>query len=193
MGLDKALLPFGEGSLAVWMARLAEKVCGAVALVGNPSKYSSLGFPVIEDVFPGYGPLAGIHAALRHSDAPFRLVLGCDMPYLSVEFLEKLQEIAGSPDVDVVVPKSETFGYEPLCAIYARSCLAPVEKALQAGQRKISDVLDRLRVRAVSRPEWQAYDRQGTLFRNLNTREDYERARKELLVGGQDHLARLVW
>jgi len=189
MGRDKALLPFGGRPLAVWIAERVKEVCGAVTLVGSRVKYSGLGLPVVEDTFSGQGPLAGIHSALLHSIARFNLVVGCDMPYLSTAFLKRLLEIAQSGEADVVVPESEAFGYEPLCAVYTGACLAAMEEALQAGQgppsrqNKISRVFARLRVRAVGPQEWLPYDPSGTLFRNVNTPEDYERAQAELLGG----------
>ena len=182
MGQDKGLLSFGDGPLAVWVAERVQQVCKEVSLVGDPAKYAAWVFPVIEDVIPEQGPLGGIHAALAHSDARFTLVVGCDMPYLSPDFLRLLLRIAQETDADAVVPGSEEFEYEPLCAVYARSCLAPIEEALRGGQRKIKDAFRRLRLRAVSRAEWKPYDPEGRLFQNLNTPEDYEQARRELLL-----------
>ena len=90
MNQDKALLPFGGRPLALGIAERVKWVCGNVFLVGSRAKYSGLGFPVIEDIFADQGPLGGIHAALTHSRMPFSLIVGCDMPYLSTEFLELL-------------------------------------------------------------------------------------------------------
>ena len=182
MGQDKALLPFGDDPLAVWVAKRVRQVCSDVSLVGDAEKYAAWGFPVIEDVIPEQGPLGGIHAALAHSEARFTLVVGCDMPYLSPDFLRLLLRIAQETDAEAVVPESEEFEYEPLCAVYARSCLAPIEEALRGGQRKIKDVYRRLRLRAVPRAEWKPYDPEGRLFQNLNTPEDYEQARRGLLL-----------
>lgn len=181
MGRDKALLPFGDRSLAAWMAKVVQKVCGEVSLVGSRAKYSGLGFPVVEDIFIDSGPLAGIHAALVHSDTPFSLIVGCDMPNLSPDFLDRLLEIALEGDSDAVVPESEAFGYEPLCAVYSRNCLPRIEEALRNEERKVSSIFSRLRVRPVMCREWQAYDPLGKLFQNLNTPEDYEQARTKLL------------
>ena len=127
------------------------------------------------------GPLGGIHAALSATEAELNLIVGCDMPYLSQEFLELLVHIGGETDADGVVPTSAEFGYEPLCAVYKRSCLAPMGRALQAGRRRVSEVFAELRLRWVPPEEWQRCDPAGRLFRNLNTREEYERARRELL------------
>jgi len=174
MNQDKALLPFGGRPLVLGIAELVLQVCGNVSLVGSSAKYSGLGFPVVEDIFPGQGPLGGIHAALTDSRTPFSLIVGCDMPYASTEFMESLVEIARTARADAVVPESEAFGLEPLCAVYSRACLPVIEDALRMEERKISRFLERLRLRRVTREEWQPYDRDGKLFCNLNTLEEYQ-------------------
>lgn len=176
MGRDKALLPIGGRPLVVWTAELVQQVCGDVTLIGSRAKYSGLGFPLIEDVFPGQGPLSGIHAALVNSGACFSLVLGCDMPWVSKEFLDRLITIARAAAADATVPESNSFGYEPLCAVYAPGCLPAIEEAFRSGDVKVSRVLERVRLRVVTRDEWQPYDRGGKLFCNLNTTEEYEQA-----------------
>jgi len=181
MGEDKALLPFGDQPLGAWVAERVRQACGKVAVIGDAAKYAGWGFPMAQDIFADSGPLGGIHAALTHSAADLNLVVGCDMPYVSVEFLERLLEIAGEAPGDAVVPVSADYGYEPLCAVYKPSCLGRMEQALRAGRRRISEVFAELTLRAVPPAEWQPYDPQGRLFQNLNTREDYEQARRELL------------
>ncbi len=183
IGTDKALLPFGDGTLALWMAKIVKGVSQDVTLIGSREKYFSLGLPVEEDVFPGRGPLGGIHAALVHSRQAPSLVVGCDLPYLSKEFLGFLVELAHSSGADVVVPESPGLGLEPLCAVYAPSCLAPMEDALQRGESKVQVLLARLRLRVVKHEEWLPYDPQGRLFCNLNTLAEYEEARASLGPG----------
>ena len=176
MGQEKALLAFAGRPLAVWMAQLAQRLCREVTLVGDATKYSGLGYPVIEDAFPGRGPLGGIHAALECSEMACNLILGCDMPYLTSEFLEFLVHTAAADDSDAVVPEAKISGYEPLCAVYRRSCLPAFELALRGGDSKVIRALERVRVRRVTCAEWQPYDPDGNLFRNLNRPEDYQRA-----------------
>jgi len=182
MGQDKALLLFEGRPLGLRAAELAQQVCSDVTIVGDPAKYAAWGFPVLRDLYPDRGPLGGIHAALAHCDAPLALVVGCDMPYLSPEFLHFLVGLARQSEADAVIPESETFGYEPLCAVYARACFAPIEQALREDRRKISEVFRTLRLRLISPSEWRPYDPEGRLFRNLNTLEEYEQARRELFL-----------
>ena len=176
MGQDKALMVFGNFPLAARMANLLRCVCGGVTLVGSRAKYSGLGFPVIEDIFPNQGPLGGIHSALSHSEALCSLIVGCDMPYLSAGFLKLLLEVAQNAEADAFVPESKLAGYEPLCAIYTPACLPPLEEALRNGERKISRLLDQLRIRRITCQEWKPYDLDGNLFCNLNTPEEYIKA-----------------
>jgi molybdenum cofactor guanylyltransferase len=180
MGTDKALLPFGDGPLILWMAALVKGVTEDVTLIGSPGKYSYLGLPIEEDVFPGQGPLGGIHAALTHSGAALCLIVGCDMPYLSKEFLSWLVGIAQTSRADAVVAESPAFGFEPLGAVYTPSCLPAMEDALRRGNVKVRDLFQQLRLRVVKREEWLPYDPQGRLFCNLNTIQEYEEARRNL-------------
>ena len=183
MGGDKGLLPFGSTPLVSWIADRVRTACGNVTLVGSESKYSGLGYPVIEDTYHERGALAGIHAALLHSSAQYNLIVGCDMPYLSAEFLRWLVDSARRYDADVTVPESESFGYEPLCAVYAARSRSAVEDGLIRNERAIRDMLGRLRVQVIPVAEWKPFDPDGKLFRNLNTPEEYESACTDLLAG----------
>ena len=79
MGRDKALLPFKGRTLVECVAAEVHAVTHAVTVVGNISRHSYLSYPVIEDVFPGRGPLSGIHAALTASRAEWNLIVACDI------------------------------------------------------------------------------------------------------------------
>src|SRR5690349_1942483 len=87
MGCNKALLPFRGRTLVEHIASEVSTVTHTVALIGDRALYIILGYPVIEDVFPGRGPLSGIHAALRASGAEWSLVVACDMPEMTAGFL----------------------------------------------------------------------------------------------------------
>ena len=146
MGRDKALLPFRGGALAAHVAAAATAAAGSVMLIGDPLKYGHLGYPVLPDRRPGAGPLGGIESALSYTAADWNLVLACDMPAISAEFLRGLLEAAERCNADALVPAGPSGRLEPLCAVYHRRCLATVRRALDAGVRKVTEGLAGLEV-----------------------------------------------
>ncbi len=167
MGRDKALLIWNESTLLENAARMVSQAAGSAVIVGNTSKYSHLPYPVIEDIFPGAGPLGGIHAALNHTRAEWNLVVACDMPGLNAESLAGLMEQTSQfPEADALVPDSGGQG-QPLCAVYHRRALPAIQRALMEGRFKIMQAIEPLRVIRLRTGD------EG-LFRNVNTPEEWE-------------------
>ena len=65
-------------------------------------------------MYPGQGPLAGIHAALATSTADLNLIIAVDMPFLRPEFLSYLIVQAHTTTAAVVVPKTVRGYVQPL-------------------------------------------------------------------------------
>lgn len=166
MGRDKASLPFRGGSLAGSVARTVAAAAGSVVLVGSPSRHLGLGFPVTPDIYPGEGPLGGILSALQNTRADWNLVVACDMPELSAEFLGQLFDAAERSDADALVPRGPSGRLEPLCAVYHRRSRQALYTAFAAGERKVTAAFEGLRIAAWPIPEMSP-------FQNLNTPEDW--------------------
>jgi molybdopterin-guanine dinucleotide biosynthesis protein A len=173
MGKDKALLDFGGTPLILHIASLAEPLTGAPVIVGPPDRYANLNLRVIPDDEPGIGPLGGIATALRDSREPWNLILGCDLPLLTSEWLAYLIDRALVSAADAIVPQSAA-GAEPLCAMYRKSCEASIAKAIARGVRKVTGWIAALKVERIEPHEWKAFDASGLLFRNLNSLKDIE-------------------
>ncbi len=166
MGRDKALLPFGNGTLAGYVAATVAAAAGSATLIGDPRKYGHLGYPVLPDRRPGVGPLGGIESALSYTSADWNLILACDMPAVSVEFLSGLLDAAERLNAEVLAPVGPTGLLEPLSAVYHRRCLDAISRALDAGVRKITAALQDLEV-----ARWNVED--AACFENLNTPEEW--------------------
>ncbi len=173
MGRDKALLEFGGIPLVLHIASLAEPFTGAPVIVGRPDRYKNLSMRVISDDTPGIGPLGGVATALRDSSEPWNLVLGCDLPLLTSDWLEYLIDRALTSAADAVVPQSAA-GAEPLCAMYRKSCEARFAKAIARGVRKVTDGFVELNVERIEPLESMIFDAGGLLFKNLNSKKDIE-------------------
>lgn len=179
MGRDKALLELAGEPMIVRTARLLRSVVGSATAVGSPEIYQRFRLRVIRDEWPGAGPLGGIATALRASGAAWNLVVACDLPHLTKEWLVFLVERARASKAEAVVPMSAR-GSEPLCAMYNRSCEAAVWLALDRGVRKITEGLAHLHVEYLEPGEWKVFDPDGLLFKNMNSAQDYEEAKVKL-------------
>jgi molybdenum cofactor guanylyltransferase len=179
IGRDKALLELNGVTLIVRAAELVESVAETCAIVGDSVRLEGLALRVLADDFPGAGPLGGIATALRNSGAEWNLVIACDLPYLTREWLEYLVARADRSDADIVLPTND-LGAEPLCAMYRGRCLPAIRAALEAGTRKVTDGLSGIPTDFVEPSEWKEFDSDRLLFKNMNSPADYEEAKMRL-------------
>jgi len=144
MGRDKALLQFQGATLISHVARAVEEAAGNVTLVGNPERYSFLGYPVVRDRVQGRGPLGGIYTALRVSSTAWNLVVACDMPGISAPVLTALLDGAGRSRARCVTASGCNGEAEPLCAVYHRDCLPVLAGALRDKRFRMKDLVKEL-------------------------------------------------
>lgn len=142
-----------------------------------PSTYASRPIATVEDRYPGAGPLGGLYTGLSSMTASRAIALACDMPLLKPSLLALLLRL--QPGFDAVVPLNGPP--EPLCAVYAASCVPAIEARLEAAEYKMTGFYDSVNVRFVEPSEWQAPDPDGVSFFNVNDEEDLRRA--EALLG----------
>jgi molybdopterin-guanine dinucleotide biosynthesis protein A len=179
MGRDKALLELGGLPMVLRTVRLVEPHVTSVAVVAPEGRYAELGVPLIADRWPGAGPLGGIATALCASVEDWNLILGCDLPFLTQEWIAWLiSRVPGSP-AHAVVPESRK-GLEPLAAIYHRSCGEALAAAIDRGVRRVSEGLREILFERVPSVEWMGLDPAGMLFENMNTPEDYAEALRRI-------------
>ena len=172
--VDKAFLDFRGQTLLDRALGVMGAVCGRVTIVGDPAKFAKAG-SVIADIFPGCGPLGGVHAALVHSLAELNLMLAVDMPFISRELLAFLFDVAAGEDnaghAVVTIPRTSR-GLQPLCAIYRREFSAVAEQALRAAKYKIDAVFASVSTSVIEESELAAAGFSEQSFFNVNTPED---------------------
>ncbi len=177
-GVGKALLRVGTERIVDRQLRALRQVTDDVFIVApGPAPYAGLGLRVVPDAIPDAGALGGIYTAIVASPCPRTLVVACDMPFLSAALLERMVGVA---DGDLVVPHGPR-GYEPLCAVYARSCAPLIRAQIARGDLRASGVPEAvrgtLRVVEIGPEVLAALDPDDLGFVNVNTPHDYERAR----------------
>jgi molybdenum cofactor guanylyltransferase len=169
-GTDKAFLEFGGQTLLDRALEVMGTVCESVMIVGDPAKFTKYE-SVVADIFPGCGPLAGIHAALLQSSAELNLMLAVDMPFVSTELLAFLFAAAVEDDAIVTVPRTGK-GLQPLCAVYRRDFLTVAEQALRAGKYKIDATFSSVSIRVIEEGELAEAGFSEQSFFNVNTPQD---------------------
>jgi molybdopterin-guanine dinucleotide biosynthesis protein A len=169
LGFPKALLRLGTGRTLIedTVAKL-RRLSDDVMVVANEARFEVAGARRIEDLRPGGAALGGIYSALVAARHERVVVVGCDMPFLSLGLLAHL--VALSPEVDVVAPRIDGYP-EPLHAVYRRRCRSAIEPLLRAGRLRIIGFYADARVRYVDEPELRRLDPELRSFRNVNTPE----------------------
>jgi molybdenum cofactor guanylyltransferase len=175
MGPNKALLELGGAPTVSIVGGVVQAALGNCVIVGPPDLYARFGYAVIGDAFPGSGPLGGIATVLCTTKSEWNVIVACDLPYLTEDWLRFLAARAVGSGAGAVLPRN-TGGLEPLCAAYNKSCAAAIETALGHGVRKVTDGLSGVSVELVEPEEWKPFDSDGFLFKNMNSPADYAEA-----------------
>ena len=140
MGTCKALLEINGETM---LARILRQLSGferVLLSTGDPSLGDGLSVQCTADLYPGMGPLAGLHAAFCAVDSEALLVLPCDLPFFTQQAVDFLLDRMPE-DVDAFVCMDSTGRVHPLCGIYRRSVLPALEARLQAGELRVMSFL----------------------------------------------------
>ena len=176
MGRDKAAVELGGRTLLERALDTWQGFGAAVQLSVGPAERGVLapeGVRAVADVYPGRGPLGGLHAGLLACDTELLLLAAVDTPFVTKELAEALAEAAEAIPGDAYVYTVEGRP-QPLFALYRKSCLPAAESLLEAGENRMGQLLSR--VGTVCLPG----EGKEHCFVNLNTPEDVERAREAL-------------
>jgi molybdopterin-guanine dinucleotide biosynthesis protein A len=165
---------------------IVARLCADVVVVLNdPDAWADLPAQLVPDVYPDGGSLGGIYSGLQAAKHDYALAVACDMPFLEAALLDTM--LARPRDYDVLVPRSlqpgaarNALDVEPLHAIYARSCLQPIQATLEGGRRQIAAFFPLVRVAYVEPEQTRRYDLAGRSFLNVNTPEQMAEAEREL-------------
>lgn len=186
MGTDKALLTI-KGQ--TFLERIAEEMSGVVNSIsvvgsGRPpgeinlrnSELRQTGISVsqVPDVYPNWGALGGVHAALSACASEWALVVACDFPFVTREFFTQLAE--RRQDFEAVAPVQSDLIPQPLCSLYkVAPCLERSEQLIKSGERKPIALLQSVRTLWISFDEISDLQGAGDFFDNINSPEDYDR------------------
>lgn len=173
-------LPDGPSIIERTISVAADSGIHDISIIANdPTPYLGLGPQIVPDRLPGLGPLGGIETALEHYARACDgvLVLPCDLPGITGRELSALKHCFAEATAPVVVAETGDSFWQPLCAIVRVGVLAPVSRALDAGERGVYRLWRKLGAVPV-------HFENAAPFINVNTPEDLARWLRK--TSGQD-------
>ncbi len=182
MGFDKQLIQ-GEAQSLIEniIEQLSEIFSDIVLVTHRPELYDAVikqqpRLRLLSDLYPGMGPMGGIHAGLVHAKSPFVYVTGCDMPHVNIDFIRSMMKRLENSSLPVsgAMLKRENGHLEPLNAFYHRDLVTSMEARLKAGESGLQHFCRTQPFLWLSEKDAQAFDELDHMFFNLNEPSDLE-------------------
>lgn len=179
MGFDKQTLEVDGQSLVEGILQALAPLFSDLVLVSQrPDLYQELltafpGLRLVQDLYPGRGPMAGIQAGLLASTSSYVYVTACDMPHTNPAFIRHMMEeirLEGGR-AGAMVRREEGF-LEPLNAFYRKDLAAEMEAALQTGETGLQAFCRTRPFLWISEREARALDPESLMFKDYNRPAD---------------------
>jgi len=153
-------------------------VIGANDRISDFSRILPSSIIITKDELVGYGPLAGILAGMKKVITSYTAVLPCDSPFIKPEVIDFLFD--NVKHHEAIIPRWPNGYIEPLHAVYrVKPALKAIKEAISKKELYIVDMIRRLkRVKYVSTNELKLYDKDLLTFFNINTKNDFKKAKE---------------
>lgn len=182
LGQDKACVLLTGEPLIQWVFRSVRPFFGRVFIVTRtPRVFHFLkeqGAEILPDLLPEVHSLGGLYSALSQSGTEYSFICPCDTPFLQPLLLKELRAASSGYDATVCRINGQI---EPLCGIYHKKCISPIEEMLKTGNLRIQDLFSRIRARFLSELEVDELNPEGFSFFDVDTQQDLDKAEKMLL------------
>lgn len=176
-GQPKAFISVGGKRIIDHLYSIFNALFEDIILVTNdPHKFLEWDIKIVADLFAVRSSITGIHAGLFYTLNPHAFFAACDTPFLKKELVETIISSI-EQGIDVVVPQTQA-GFEPLCAVYSKKCLKPIEEQILQNQLTIRKLFKKRRVKKIPEKILRTQDPDLVSFFNINTPQDQEQAEK---------------
>ncbi len=187
MGINKFELPLGDKPFLEYVtSQLLSSFDGPVIAVASQSTVSGVTatishleserIRIVIDQRDNSGPLEGIRVGLEAAEAEseWAFVTSCDVPLLSRDVLQVLQNSAATVDdsIEALIPQSATRIYG-MTALYRPSVHKKVDALIERGSLKVSGLATELNAKMLELEDLSAVDPALDSVRNLNSPDHY--------------------
>ena len=191
MGLPKATLPFGPGTMLTQVTDVLQEIVDAMVVVAAPDQPLPDLDPSISVVYDrreGRGPMEGLAVGLAAmaSDAQAAYVTSCDVPLLNAAFVRRLIDLLGPHDI--VVPKEGKFSH-PLAAVYRTHVAQHAQRLLDADRLRPVYLFEQADTREIPVDLLRDVDPQLASLQNVNNAADYFAASRAAGFSVPDEIA----
>ena len=171
MGTDKSRLRIENETFVERIAASLLAVTESITLVNPHHQHPR--FPSVNDLYPGWGALGGLHAALAACASEWAIIVACDLPFVTGELFNYLASLR--LDHDAVVPIQADGRPQPLAALYRiEQCRDRAAELIESGRRRPLDLLELVNTHWVPFNDLRNLDQAEKFFVNINTPDDYD-------------------
>jgi molybdenum cofactor guanylyltransferase len=183
MGTDKAWVEVEGSPMIERVLAAAQPVAQRLALVISQTtpereRYEALAekwhAELLIDSYDQRGPLGGIATALQHCDEEeSALILACDLPFLTTEFLQLLITHHSSLITHhLTIPEDHTGRPQMLCGVYDHTCLPFAQKLLAENKLRVDGLYELVETQKLRWTEYAAMLLAEQLLLNCNALDD---------------------
>lgn len=177
-GTNKALAPWQNKTLLEWLvSQLGEifpKVIVAAKCTHCYTFLRSGSVSLAKDPSLIFHPLSGFEAGLKVSSTEANFITACDMPFVNKKLIFMLWKEYEGHKV-CICRWGEKM--QPFFGFYSKKCLSKIQRGIK-GNFSLETVLKSLEARFLSQKVVRCLDPEGVCFKDIDTRKDYDKARK---------------
>jgi len=172
MGFNKELLKFNGNYLIDSTISILKKRFNEIIIISaNPGLYKDRNDVLAyQDLINSNGPLAGIYTGLKVASSQYVYFVACDMPCISLEYIDYVKNLISNTEFDVYATKNEVY-IEPFNAFYSKKLVVSIEKHISNNYFSVHSFLKKENCFFISDLEINGFNKTN-IFTNLNTKED---------------------
>ncbi|GAB1430281.1 molybdenum cofactor guanylyltransferase [Ignavibacteria bacterium] len=167
MGQDKGLMLFRDKPMISHILEKINLLHLPLKIIANNNDYKQFGYETVKDIIKDKGPMGGLFTAFHNTKADFVFLFACDMPFISVEAVQKI--IAETDDDDVTVASVQNK-INPLFAIYKTTLCDNISKRMASNKLKMLEFIESVKYKKVEMYDLTA--RNAALLMNINSIDD---------------------